>query len=355
MQISRNLLLTCAVAACLTPILVHAADNEAQIRARQALEEKMKEMPAPTAPTNPAPAMSKPKAATRQKPAPPVVTAPSQNATAESQPAPTRPYAPSTDPATRQKLEDALHQNTLAPQPVVQAPPQQPAMAAAPNAAPAQSEQAPSNDATKEQKLENALHNFQPQPNTAVRQVEPSAQPAQPPVTAAPRAATVQSQPAQSMPSYISTPSNDEATNQKLEEALKQKIQQTPAEATPPAMATQKPAKSMNPPPTAAPKANYATQPAPTPAPAANYAPVPTATTTHPNLPEMPTPTPSSSAANRNQPAPPTMSLPALSGPPTGLSAAKQQKLDELLNQYRADQITPQQYHEQRAKILAEP
>ncbi len=41
-----------------------------------------------------------------------------------------------------------------------------------------------------------------------------------------------------------------------------------------------------------------------------------------------------------------TMSLPALSGPPSPLSATKQQKLDALLQQYRMDQLTPQQYHE---------
>ncbi len=50
-----------------------------------------------------------------------------------------------------------------------------------------------------------------------------------------------------------------------------------------------------------------------------------------------------------------TMSLPALSGPPSPLSATKQQKLDALLQQYRMDQLTPQQYHEERAKVLAEP
>ena len=53
------------------------------------------------------------------------------------------------------------------------------------------------------------------------------------------------------------------------------------------------------------------------------------------------------------QPAP--LSLPPLSGPASSLSAAKQQKLDALLQQYRADQITPEQYHEERAKILAAP
>jgi hypothetical protein len=43
--------------------------------------------------------------------------------------------------------------------------------------------------------------------------------------------------------------------------------------------------------------------------------------------------------------------LPA--GPPPPVSAEKVQKLDALLQQYKADQITPEQYHEERAKILA--
>lgn len=46
--------------------------------------------------------------------------------------------------------------------------------------------------------------------------------------------------------------------------------------------------------------------------------------------------------------------LHTIAAPPTGLSASKQEKLDHLLQLYRADQITPQEYHEQRAKILAE-
>jgi hypothetical protein len=34
---------------------------------------------------------------------------------------------------------------------------------------------------------------------------------------------------------------------------------------------------------------------------------------------------------------------------------SKEQRLGVLLQQYKADQITPQEYHAQRAKILAEP
>ncbi len=329
MQISRHILLTCAVAACLTPTLVHAADNEAQIRARQALEDKMNQMPAATAPTNPPPAVSKPKTAAAKpehapKPAPPVVTATPNSTTVESQPSATIHVAtPSNDDATQQKLEEALHQNASQPQPAVQQPP------------------------------------VVEKPAPVVQQ------PAQMVTPIAPKTATVESQPAPSMPSYISTPSNDDATNQKLQEALRQKMEQTPAEPTPPAVAAQKPAKpakapkptAVTPAPAPTTTANYAPQPAPTPAPAANYAPVPTTSSTHPNLPEQPTPQPGPApvAAKNQPPTPPSLSLPALQGPATGLSSAKEQKLNELLNQYRADQITPQQYHEQRAKILAEP
>jgi hypothetical protein len=37
------------------------------------------------------------------------------------------------------------------------------------------------------------------------------------------------------------------------------------------------------------------------------------------------------------------------------ISADKKQQLDELLRRYQADEITPAQYHEQRAKVLAAP
>jgi nicotinate-nucleotide--dimethylbenzimidazole phosphoribosyltransferase len=44
-----------------------------------------------------------------------------------------------------------------------------------------------------------------------------------------------------------------------------------------------------------------------------------------------------------------------MAAPPVPFSNDKQQRLDQLLKQYQADQITPAQYHEQRAKIIAEP
>lgn len=44
-----------------------------------------------------------------------------------------------------------------------------------------------------------------------------------------------------------------------------------------------------------------------------------------------------------------------IQGPPSPLSQEKQQRLDALLAKYKADQITPEQYHAERAKIMAEP
>jgi hypothetical protein len=41
--------------------------------------------------------------------------------------------------------------------------------------------------------------------------------------------------------------------------------------------------------------------------------------------------------------------------PDLPISADKQMRLNALTEQYKADKLTPQEYHEQRAKILAEP
>jgi hypothetical protein len=47
--------------------------------------------------------------------------------------------------------------------------------------------------------------------------------------------------------------------------------------------------------------------------------------------------------------------FPPLKAPPSSLAGDKEQRLQDLLRKYRADQITPEEYHQQRAKILAEP
>ncbi len=48
------------------------------------------------------------------------------------------------------------------------------------------------------------------------------------------------------------------------------------------------------------------------------------------------------------------MNFPPMAGPASPISPSKQQQLDALLLQYKADQITPEQYHTARAKILGE-
>jgi hypothetical protein len=45
----------------------------------------------------------------------------------------------------------------------------------------------------------------------------------------------------------------------------------------------------------------------------------------------------------------------SMQAPALPISADKQQRLQELLRKYMADQVTPEQYHAERAKILAEP
>ena len=55
---------------------------------------------------------------------------------------------------------------------------------------------------------------------------------------------------------------------------------------------------------------------------------------------------------------PPAKGAPALTPiqvPPPAISADKEARLAELLRKYKADQITPEEYHQQRAKVLSEP
>jgi hypothetical protein len=51
----------------------------------------------------------------------------------------------------------------------------------------------------------------------------------------------------------------------------------------------------------------------------------------------------------------PSPSYVPLRPPPPAVSSSKEAQLQALLQKYRADAITPEQYHEARAKILAEP
>jgi hypothetical protein len=51
----------------------------------------------------------------------------------------------------------------------------------------------------------------------------------------------------------------------------------------------------------------------------------------------------------------PPAAVPPAAAPAPDASQSKEQRLRELLRRYNADEITPLQYHTERAKIVAEP
>jgi hypothetical protein len=111
------------------------------------------------------------------------------------------------------------------------------------------------------------------------------------------------------MPAQVATPPADAASIAKAREAMEQKLKEVQTQ--PPAVTA--PA-------------------APTPAmPAAQ-------------------PTPSKPSSVKG-----AQAFPSIEGPAPAVSTDKEQRLQELLRKYQADQITPGEYLQQRAKILAGP
>ncbi len=154
------------------------------------------------------------------------------------------------------------------------------------------------------------------------------------------------------------------ALNQKMQE-----VEGTPA----PAPATPAPA---TPPPAAA----AVQTPTETPAPAATPAPATAPAITEPvvvqptdteaqararaalneKMAEIGTPAPApvpttASATASRVPAATAPGFKPITAPALPINMTKAGKLEWLLSQYKADQITPEQYHKQRAEILAEP
>jgi len=115
--------------------------------------------------------------------------------------------------------------------------------------------------------------------------------------------------------------------------------------------------------PTAVPAPAPATQ-APTPAPQAPVAaqpePAPAATPSalieaERAAQQQAVTTPKAGKKSKKTAMTPAAQLPGVQGPPLPISADKQKRLADLLGRYQADEITPAQYHQERAKILAEP
>ncbi len=348
MQISKCLLIVGA-AICVTAVSL-GADNEAQVRAREALGKKLNELD-PQSPAAPSPAV--------------VIVPPKSNPPAlAAVAAPTTPPAvvssapqqevPQADAATIARAREALRQ-LQEPAPGQVTPP-----APAPTPPPAPS-------ATK----------AAPPPAPPVTPVPPPrAIPTPPPLAPLPAPAAV--------PNVQRV---DAATIERAREALRQAAQQPlPGEVQPsPAAVTTPPAPVTTPPPAPVPGVLPQVPSVPTPAPAVAAPPAAAP-------PDFTTPAPAASPAaaeaalaakmreaERNVRPPPAsqanpatgkttappayeqakkskgLQFPPLEGPPLPISAAKQERLQVLLQKYMADQITPEIYHTERAKILAEP
>ena len=90
---------------------------------------------------------------------------------------------------------------------------------------------------------------------------------------------------------------------------------------------------------------NAPTRVAATPAPAK-----PKATASKPETKPVAEKAPKKPAAVKSAPA-----FQPIQAPPPSIPADKQQRLLELLHKYKADELTPEEYHVQRAKIMSEP
>jgi hypothetical protein len=268
----RTLLIVCAALCALS---VRAADSEAQIKARQALDQKLQELqshPADVmtpAPTTAAPVTTTPKPAKQHKTTPATQSAPAPVVQAPA--ATTRPQPPA-----------AASAPVLTPQPKAVEPTPVPAPAAVP----------------------------QPVMTTPA------------PVATAP-STTVSSIPARPVPA-------DPDAIEKARAAMRAKMSEVVVNEPPPPVA-----------------------PTPAPEPAKPHAAAqPTMATASPQpqpvqKPVVPKP--------QKHPADGKMEFRPLEGPSSGLSASKQQQLSELLRKYRSDEISPEEYHSQRAKVLGEP
>jgi len=167
----------------------------------------------------------------------------------------------------------------------------------------------------------------EPAPATPTPQPQPQAQPAPvTPVAPPPVTPTVVVQTPQT---FEPVPGPDDAANiTRAREAMRQKMleMQTtpqPAPASTPAAEPGKSVAAVTPPPASKPATS--SEPTPAPKPAAKPA-----------------------------PAVATSNYKPIDAPASPFSASKQAKLSDLLARYRADAITAQEYHAQRAAILAE-
>jgi hypothetical protein len=351
MQISRSFMVACGVAYCLALLPLCAADADADLKLREALEKRINELQGQP----PAPA-----AQLKQATEPAQIPAPVAAPAARQAPAAVLAVPPPVDSEAIAKAREALRQKLseletqpaqVAPAPVVVVPSATRKPAAAVMPAPAARPTPPAQWTPTPP--------AQPvQPAAAAQPLPPIAQPAPVP-TPAPAVQTT------ARPVLVAPPPVDSEAIAKAREALRQKmneLEMQPTIATPgqpaPAVAPSTPAAAsvVQPQPSAA-------QPAPAPANAENIAKARAAVEQEMKQLKALPPVAAGGAAAPTELVPGKttkqkqilLSFPPLQSPPSAVPAAKEQRLQELLRKYRADQITPEEYHQQRAKILAEP
>jgi hypothetical protein len=313
MQISKTFLIACGAAYCLALLPLCAADADSDLKLREALEKKINELQGQPL----APALQPEKASPQAQTPAPVAVPAARQATAPVLAAP-----PPVDSESIAKAREALRQKMseletqpgqVVPQPVVVAPSavRKPAPVAmpAPSARPTPPAQwNPTPPAQVAQPLAQPI-----QPAAPAQPLPPIAQPA-PVRTPAPAVQTT------AKPVLVAPPPVDSEAIAKAREALRQKMNELDMQ---PVAAV-----------------------APAPVPAIQPKPVAAGGAATPPVLEPTKPTKRSQIL---------LSFPPLQGPPPAVAADKEQRLQELLRKYRADQITPEDYHQQRAKILAEP
>jgi len=313
MQISRSWLIACA-AACATTLAVRGNDTPAQIKAREALQQKLQESPSqPTTsspPAAPAPqaasvqqsdsdAIAKAREALRQKMSQPPQVAPTAAASA---PAPAPAPAPATvppQPAPVPAAAPAAHAiSSDTPVP----PPATTAQSADPDAI------AKAREAVRQHIQENTPPPAAPVPMPAPAPSAAAAAPA-PVAPSAPTNVKV-------VPPLEPQPAAESDSITKAREAVRERIGENnnvgpKADAESIAKARESVRQRMQ-------NMSYA------------------------------------EAASRPGNST-SMNFMPLEGPPLPISSEKHEKLNELLQRYKADQVTPEQYQTERAKILAGP
>lgn len=306
MQIFKSFLLAGSLAVATSPVCLRADDTEAQAMARAALQQKMREMSG-QAPVAVTPPENTPPASKIQETTPP-----------ETQPPPVQKQTPRPVlvPAPRRSSPGqppiVLPANAPAPMDSAKAPGTPPASSSATLVAPQTSnpdliEQARQATRAKLAELEGQRSNTTPVEPPATPQ--PVFQPA--PVTVPPATTATQPVAAEVKPAG---PSKEEIRAAKEREAAEMKAAR----------------EQVNMEKTAAKKAAAEKD-------AAEKAAAKQAKTATKAKPEAPAP------------------FTPLAAPPSSLPASKEQRLQTLLDQYKADKITAEEYHDQRAKIIAEP